>query len=93
MSRSYTMVVMQLLAVGFLLLTGPLLARPEWIWLEIAGLYLGLWAVLRLRPRSVRVVLPDVPRNAPLVTRGPYRWIRHPMYTAVLLITLAVVLS
>jgi methyltransferase len=43
---------------------------------------LKLWAISSLGPRwSFRVlVLPE----APLVSAGPYRWIRHPNYLAVL---------
>lgn len=42
---------------------------------------LKAWAIASLGPRwSFRVlVLP----GAPLVTRGPYRWLRHPNYVAV----------
>jgi protein-S-isoprenylcysteine O-methyltransferase Ste14 len=37
--------------------------------------------------------MPDLKANSILVTSGPYKFIRHPMYAAVLLITLAVVLN
>jgi protein-S-isoprenylcysteine O-methyltransferase Ste14 len=52
------------------------------------SLLFGLWAITSIRLRNFRV-LPDPRRNAVLVTRGPYRWIRHPMYTALLVYTLA----
>jgi protein-S-isoprenylcysteine O-methyltransferase Ste14 len=35
--------------------------------------------------RSKLNVTPTVRPGAQLVERGPYRWIRHPMYTALLL--------
>lgn len=49
--------------------------------LWIAAKALKSWAILSLGDRwSFRVlVLP----GAPLVTRGPYRWLRHPNYVAV----------
>jgi methyltransferase len=58
---------------------------PPLAWLALAGALLaqGLrwWAVASLGPRwSTRVVV--VP-GAPPVTAGPYRWLRHPNYLAV----------
>jgi protein-S-isoprenylcysteine O-methyltransferase Ste14 len=38
-------------------------------------------------------VMPDLKANSTLVTSGPYRLIRHPMYAAGLLITLSLVLN
>jgi methyltransferase len=65
-------------------LTGP--APPEVLGLGLAifGLAKGLkmWAITSLGWRwTFRVI---VPPDAPLVTRGPYRWLRHPNYLAVL---------
>jgi protein-S-isoprenylcysteine O-methyltransferase Ste14 len=86
--RSVTLVVVQLLALGYLVLTGPLIVSHPLVWLEIVGCALGGWAIYMVKPRHVRV-LPEVDREAHLVTKGPYRFIRHPMYASVLLITLA----
>lgn len=67
------------------------IARPEppsaWALLAVAGAFLaqGLrwWAVATLGPRwSTRVIV--VPGEPP-VTTGPYRWLRHPNYLAVIL--------
>jgi protein-S-isoprenylcysteine O-methyltransferase Ste14 len=45
---------------------------------------LGLWALTANRPGNFNVH--PVPREGGrLVQAGPYRWIRHPMYTAVIL--------
>lgn len=52
--------------------------------LLLPGMALGLWAVLAMGLRQVRI-MPEPGANLPLVRRGPYRWIRHPMYTAVTL--------
>jgi protein-S-isoprenylcysteine O-methyltransferase Ste14 len=50
--------------------------------LLLSGTTLGLWAVLAMGLRQVRI-MPEPGANLPLVRRGPYRWIRHPMYTSV----------
>ncbi len=46
-----------------------------------AGLLLGLWAITVFGRGVTPSPLPA--ETASLVTRGPYRWMRHPMYTAV----------
>ena len=90
--RGAILLGVQLLCIGYILLTGYFLASPNWIWLELLGIALGAWAVGTMKPRHVHP-LPQPHRDARLVTRGPYRWIRHPMYAAVLMITLALVVD
>lgn len=53
------------------------------IWL---GLAVRVWAVLALG-RSFSTFI-QVKGNQAVVTRGPYRWVRHPSYTGLLLIGL-----
>lgn len=86
------LVAAQLLAVAYLLLTGPWLARPAWVWLQIIGMYVLAWAVMVVRPMQVRIG-PAVGRNARLITHGPYRIVRHPMYLGMLLLMLGVVVD
>ena len=49
----------------------------------LMGLAIVLWATISMR-RSVIKVFPDVDNRAKLIEDGPYRWIRHPMYSGVL---------
>ena len=74
-------------------MTGPLLAS-NWLLLgiELLGLALGMWAVVAMNLRNLHV-FPQVHPESTLVTAGPYRYIRHPMYTTLLLVTLALVLD
>ena len=60
---------------------------PFWLALWLAAQTLRYSAVGALGPRwSTRIlVLPD----APLVRSGPYRWLRHPNYVAVVVELLA----
>ena len=49
-----------------------------------AAVALGLWALSANRPGNFNIR--PVPREGGhLVQHGPYRWIRHPMYSALLL--------
>jgi protein-S-isoprenylcysteine O-methyltransferase Ste14 len=90
--KSLVFVGAQLLCLAYLLGSGPWFASLGWVWLEIVGLYLGAWAIYTMKLRSLRIA-PEVARGARLITTGPYRFIRHPMYSAVLLITVSLVLS
>ena len=90
---SYTLVGIQfgaILAVG---LTGSWIARsPVWLGLELLALIPGCWALAVMLPGRFNI-FPEVRQGAVLITRGPYRYLRHPMYTTVLLSTLALVLD
>jgi protein-S-isoprenylcysteine O-methyltransferase Ste14 len=90
---SYTLVAIQFACLIAIVLTGSILARnPVLLAVEVAALLLGVWAILAVRITNVNV-LPDPRQQAVLVQSGPYRWIRHPMYAALLLGTLALVLD
>jgi protein-S-isoprenylcysteine O-methyltransferase Ste14 len=92
-SPSIWFVAIQFAALIFIAATGPILAkRIPCLILEILGLIFGFWAVLSMRLRQVRVS-PEVAPHASLVTIGPYRFIRHPMYLAVLVVALALLLD
>lgn len=91
--KSYLLVAIQFVCLAAIALTGPLLAaNPLLLALELAAVALGIWALLAVRLDNVQIV-PDPRQGAQLVRLGPYRWIRHPMYAALLLGTLALVLS
>ncbi len=57
----------------------------------VAGLLLGGWALTANRPGNFNI-RPAPRPGATLVRSGPYRFIRHPMYSAVLLCGLAAAL-
>lgn len=51
-----------------------------------------LWAIIAMQ-KSKLSILPQPSANATLITKGPYRFIRHPMYTAILLGSLGLVIN
>ena len=57
-----------------------------------SGVLLGLWTLLHNRPGNFNI-RPLPKAEGLLVTDGPYRWIRHPMYTALLLVMAAFTLA
>lgn len=48
-----------------------------------ASAALALWALTANRPGNFNI-RPTPRQGGTLVTHGPYRWVRHPMYTSVL---------
>lgn len=54
----------------------------------VAGIALGVWAIATNRPGNFNI-RPTPKVGGVLVTAGPYAWIRHPMYSAILLMGLA----
>ena len=73
-------------------LAGLALAPARWPTFDAAvllagGAALGLWALSTNRPGNFNI-RPQPRAGAVFVHRGPYRWVRHPMYSALLLVGL-----
>lgn len=86
---SYSLVIAQFCLIAALVIySGVTGSKGAWI-LTGSALVLGVWAVATMKFNVS--VLPDVRKKQALFTGGPYKFIRHPMYTAVLLLCLAAV--
>jgi len=70
-------------AVALVLRQGVIATGPISAALQIASLLLVLWARLTFGFRSFHFAANPTPGS--LITTGPYRFIRNPIYTAVLL--------
>lgn len=82
------------------------LIQPRWVdfatidappWVRLMGAPVGLAGLglfgWMFRHLGLNVTSTSMPRgNATLVTTGPYRWIRHPMYAAALILIAAATL-
>lgn len=66
----------------------PALAGAAGAVLLAGSAAVGLWALAANRPGNFNI-RPEPKPGGSLVTQGPYRWVRHPMYLAVLLFTAA----
>ena len=91
--RSILLTSIQFTCMGVLLFINPMLTtRPFLAGIQISGILLGVWAIM-VMSRSRLNVTPVPLKGATLITTGPYKLIRHPMYTAVLLVLAPVPLS
>ncbi len=89
--KSFTFVIIQFSCLGLIAITGPIFSDNKLLLaVEFLGLALGSWAVFVMGIGNFNVT-PDPLKSSRLVTRGPYRFIRHPMYLALLLVTLPLV--
>jgi len=71
------------------------LRSPLFSWsgviLLLTGVTIGLWAIRHNRPDNFHII-PELKEGCCLVTSGIYRYIRHPMYTSVMIMMFGVVL-
>ena len=90
-TRATALVAGQFAALGAWLLLGPRLSPwPAGVAVQLGGAALGAWAGLWMtwRQRRPFSVTPIPDAHPALVTDGPYRWVRHPMYTSLLMVAL-----
>ncbi|MEZ6131550.1 MAG: isoprenylcysteine carboxylmethyltransferase family protein [Planctomycetaceae bacterium] len=79
------LVTLQFLIGAALVLTArPNLSSLGWHLLTVSGVLLSLWAIAAIGWRRVSV-MPQARDDAELKTSGPYRYVRHPMYSGLLL--------
>lgn len=91
--EAYFYVALQFSFIIAILIGSPVLSQ-NFILLGIQLLSLGLifWAVYVMKSSRLSIS-PEVKENATLVRNGPYRLIRHPMYSATLLYMIPLVID
>lgn len=94
---SFFLITTQFLIIGYFILFHPIRQDfgPQDIiaWtLVIAGIALGVSAFRAMRQSHFKIT-PKPHMDATLITIGPYAFIRHPMYTALIILTLGLFLN
>ncbi len=77
------LVTIQFSAVLLLAVTGRFPSSVPSLMMMTAGAVLGAAAIITMRWDNLRI-FPEPKKDIRLVTSGPYRYIRHPMYTSLL---------
>jgi protein-S-isoprenylcysteine O-methyltransferase Ste14 len=89
----YLLVFIQLSCLVYIAVSGPVFAKGmNGILIESAGIFLAVVAVFTMKPGNANIT-PRIRRNGVLVTSGPYRLIRHPMYLAQVIAVLPLVVD
>jgi protein-S-isoprenylcysteine O-methyltransferase Ste14 len=91
--KSHLFVWIQFICGALIIFSGPIkFAGTVSMLCAVVGGLLFVWALIEIKPTRLKATPPPA-ENMTLVMTGPYRLIRHPMYTAALLLTLAFVIS
>ncbi len=88
---SFGLVTLQFSLIGLLLLMLSISLNPIALGMQTLAIVLGLWAVQTMHLGHFNII-PDPMPDIELVTHGPYRFIRHPMYFSIMLFFLPLVL-
>ncbi len=89
----YLLVVIQFGILGFFVINHFIIPSNLISILLLAdAVILGVWAVISMNLNTISA-LPDSRIHATLTKKGPYQWIRHPMYTSVLELAIALLVD
>jgi len=90
--NSKVLVGLQFLAIAVIMMPKPsIMITSLWWVLLIVATFTALWIFTHNQVGNFNVV-PEIRENAKLIITGPYRFVRHPMYSALILFMLGVVL-
>jgi len=90
--KSLILVIIQFSSFAYFLFSGRFLAYNFWLFVQIIGFIISLWGVLAMKLGNFNIQ-PEVKPTAHFVTAGPYKIIRNPMYTGLILFFAAAVIS
>jgi protein-S-isoprenylcysteine O-methyltransferase Ste14 len=83
--RSFFLVLIQFSSFIYFAIVKNTIAKENYlIAIQIIGLIIGLWGVLAMKFTNFNIQ-PEVKKGAFFVQTGPYRYIRNPMYTGLIL--------
>lgn len=80
---SFSLVTLQFVFIFALLITLDFSLNPISVLMSFTGIVIGLWALKSMHLKNLHVV-PDPMPDIELVTRGPYQYVRHPMYLSII---------
>jgi protein-S-isoprenylcysteine O-methyltransferase Ste14 len=85
------LVIIQFTCLAALYFTGPVMAQNTFnIITEILSILILVWSVSVMSISKLNV-FPDIRKGSVFISNGPYKYIRHPMYLAVILFSISVV--
>lgn len=83
-NKSLVLVIIQFSSFFYFAIAGSLFATNYMLLVQIFGLLLGLWGIVSMKIGNFNIQ-PEVKSQAQLISAGPYKIIRNPMYSGLLL--------
>lgn len=88
-----SIIILQLILFFYLFISGPVVPQNIFAFLlEGAGFLLALWSLWTMKTTTYKIT-PEIATGAVLVENGPYTYVRHPLYFAVILISLGLLFN
>ena len=75
---------MQFICLLFLIGSTEIVSTGVFLVLQLVGLFLSLWSVWIMKLGKFNIQ-PELKTNAVLVSSGPYKMIRNPMYSGIII--------
>ena len=82
--KSLILVIIQFSCFAFFAFSGVIAGKGWLLYLQLLGFIIAVWGVLAMKLGNFNVQ-PEVKITAKIVTKGPYKVIRNPMYSGLLL--------
>jgi len=90
--KSFLLVLLQLITAAYILITGKIFPDDLILFIIlIISLLPGIYAILIMKFNFN--IAPDLKTGAIFVSRGPYKYIRHPMYSTLIISMLCLVIN
>jgi protein-S-isoprenylcysteine O-methyltransferase Ste14 len=87
----YILVIIQFLTIGYLVISTTWASMGYWANSIIAfSALLAAWSIMSMKLDNLRI-RPEPLENAKLIMKGPYKIIRHPMYSSLMLLAIPLV--
>ena len=82
--KSLILVIIQFSSFAYFLFSGKFIADNYWFLVQIIGFIISLWGVLVMKLGNFNIQ-PEIKSTAYFVSKGPYKYIRNPMYTGLII--------
>ena len=89
---SAVLVAVQFICLAIFVITGPVIVRSSLIGAEALSFVIAIWAIYTMRQSRLNV-FPDLLDGSSLVTTGLYKYIRHPMYLSLIILSLTLLMD